>query len=248
MVVMPGGDVWVLFRRREWRYAAAELARYPGKVWNAPQGLGRFSKGKWEFPVKLDGVPESRERVRQGPNRVDRWTEKLSITHLVGVGGKLFVADAHGVYAGPGKWQQIFESSQTKPSYPGAVQGIQRSPDDKALVIWERGQNSELRRHLYDVRTAKVTTSTIKRASYKDWEMARDAGYLLGTRRDHSWRQHWTKVPTAKGGLWVVGPLGTTRGYHTVVQTPWAVWIASRGELIRLDRKLLAEWLGNGRE
>jgi hypothetical protein len=28
------------------------------------------------------------------------------------------------------------------------------------------------------------------------------------------------------------------------VETPWAVWIVSTGQLIRLDRKLLADWLG----
>ena len=47
---------------------------------------------------------------------------------------------------------------------------------------------------------------------------------------------------TSRESDWAVGPLG--KAYHGVIQTPHAVWLASRGELVRLDRTLLADWLG----
>jgi len=56
------------------------------------------------------------------------------------------------------------------------------------------------------------------------------------------WRSEWVRVPTSKPGEWAVGPLSDT--WHTRVDAPSAVWIASYGQLLRLDRKLLAEWLG----
>ena len=38
-----------------------------------------------------------------------------------------------------------------------------------------------------------------------------------------------------------IGPFDTGSGLydHGVVETPWAVWIVSQGELIRLDRVML---------
>ena len=231
------------------RAAAMEFSFYRGQEWDAPSGLGRFSKGGWEFPVKPDGVPESHEHVRGGRDDAKKWTQKLPLTHLASAGGKLFVANSFGVYSGPGRWKEILKPSRTQPRYEGPICGIRASADGKGLVIWESVQNRELRRHVYDVRTAKVSTLGTERAGYEYLHAARDAGYLLSWwPRDTSWRPHWMGIPTRKEGLWAVGPLGTTSGYHTVVETAWAVWIASRGELIRLDRKLLAEWLGSGRD
>ncbi len=51
-----------------------------------------------------------------------------------------------------------------------------------------------------------------------------------------------TLVPTKKPGQWVVSPLHS--GRNAIVQTPRAVWIVSPGgQLIRLDRDKLSEWL-----
>ena len=45
-----------------------------------------------------------------------------------------------------------------------------------------------------------------------------------------------------KEGAWALGELDVED--HQIAETPWAVWIVSPGQLIRLDRKLLADWLG----
>jgi hypothetical protein len=47
----------------------------------------------------------------------------------------------------------------------------------------------------------------------------------------------WTEF-TNKEGSWAIGSLGSIYG-NRVVETPWAVWIIRRGELIRLDRAIL---------
>ena len=51
------------------------------------------------------------------------------------------------------------------------------------------------------------------------------------------WRQSWVLLPEFKQERWVVGPFGSVNGYHGVIETPYAFWIASQGELVRLDRK-----------
>jgi hypothetical protein len=53
-------------------------------------------------------------------------------------------------------------------------------------------------------------------------------------------RQDWTEI-TNMGSQWALGSLGSDN--HRVVETPWAVWLISQGELIRLDRAMLAKIL-----
>jgi len=239
---MLDGDVWVLFRGRQSFSARAEIPYYPEESRNAPRGVGRFTKGKWEFPAQLDGVPASRERTRQRPDGVDTWREKLPILDIARIGDRLFVANRAAVYVGPGQWSPVLE---------GDILGIQPSEDGKSLVVHREykdtsSENSrpEMQRGLYDPETGNVTFSAIEFSDYH--RSLQEGGHLLGFRRHTSWSSSWTRVPTRKEGVWAVGPLGS--GSHTVVETPWSVWIASRGELIRLDRQKLQEWLGSNRD
>jgi hypothetical protein len=227
--IVPGreGDVWVLFQRRFWGGAAMEWSFYNDPAWGDPGGVARFNKGKWEFPPKLDGVPLSRKRERQGPNGLETWTEQFSIGQIVSAGGKLFVVNGAGIYAGPGQWKQVVE---------GPVLGLHPSEDGKTLVFTrevsrETTGQTEFERGSYDLATGKTTLEKVERPSWDEWN-ARHASLL-----SHSGAVY---VPTKKPGRWVVG--GTE--CRAIVETPRAVWIASEGQLIRLDREKLGEWLG----
>ena len=219
-------EVLVLFRKREWMGAATDYQFHNDEP-RGPSGLGRFAAGKWEFPIRLDGVPESITRTRKGPNGEETWEQKLEPEDLIPAGGKVFVSNAAGLYEGPGKWRQVlafdnetYHSRFLRPSADGTtIEVLQR---DKRLT--------------YDPATGKTTEAAISSNEYND------AMSNPGNRDDGRLRQGWTEVPTKKEGSWALGELDGE--YHRIVETPWAVWIVSTGQLIRLDRKLLADWLG----
>ena len=244
IAVMPDGDVRVLFRKRQWHGSAMPYSFYPRQQWNAPAGLGRFTKGKWQFPVKLAGVPASRKRERKKPDgKIDHWEEKLPIRHLAVAGEKLFVATAAGVYVGPAKWKRIAEGPAQTGWRPALT--IRPSKDGKTLGIWRQDTHSKWQHGLYDPETDKVVFKNLPAGSFDPWRLY-SHDYLLHWSGDASWIQHWVLVPTVKEGRWTIGKLGTR--YHKVIETPHAVWIASRGELIRLDRKHLSDWLGKDKQ
>ena len=93
---MPDGDVWVLFRRRQYQGARAELPVYAAErpLWRVPTGVGRFSKGKWQFPARLEGIPETIERRRTVRGRTETQAQPAPIRQIVRAGGKLFVVSA----------------------------------------------------------------------------------------------------------------------------------------------------------
>ena len=139
MALMPNGDVWALFSTKPEMPMDIEFSPpYVEDKRDAQAGLGRFSGGKWQFPVKLEGVPETREvesPTREGMRKV---TIPLQIMHMACVGGRLFVIVAtsedpgEAVYVGPGKWQPI---------YKGPVFRLPPAEDGKSLIIWIRGRN-----------------------------------------------------------------------------------------------------------
>ncbi len=243
---LPGGDVWVLFRRRENTAARAEFPLYPSQraLWKAPFGVGRFSMGKWEFPAKLPGVPEGIERQRQGPNGPEKWTQQAPIWQMAAARGKLFVASDAGVFAGPEKWKRILDPPQ-EASWRFPLAMLASEDGSKLVVIRRHAKPSDTggpqcERLLYDPETGSVSTSILE-AGHENRYLYGDEGLLAyDPGRKHT--RAWTLVPTNKPGQWAVGPLDN--GQHTVVETPRAVWIASWGQLVRLDRKELAEWLG----
>jgi len=228
IIARSPGDVWLLFQPRPWHGAAVEPIRVPAES----QGIGRFRDARWEFPAKLDGVPMFEEGGYEGR----RWKRPLPVEHLVVIGGKMFVANRKGVYAGPGKWKEIATGDR--------IDRIDRSEDGKTLNIWraQRGRRRFVHQvGRYDVETGRLKYGDIKPGS-AGWNSLRRGDSLLDFRGDGTWAQVWVLVPTAREGGVAVGPLGTQ--LHAVVRTRHAVWIASPGELIRLDRGRLAAWIG----
>jgi hypothetical protein len=57
-------------------------------------------------------------------------------------------------------------------------------------------------------------------------------------RLDQAWNQNWVRLAGIVKGDWAAGDLGNES--HWVIDTPTAIWIASEGELIRIDRKRVA--------
>ncbi len=216
MAALPGGDVWVLFRRRETITAAAEFPRYAREEWHAPEGLGRFHGGKWAFPM-MD------EKTVVALGRID---------DLVAAGGKLFIASWKGVYAGPEPWTRVVEAPAERlslsddgnillaacqdPKRPDGHLTLVRYYPDSGAVKW--GANPEQPEHL----------AVLTRDAREDPEPR--------------WSWEWVHVPTSRPGQWAVGPMRSDNR-HWRAETPSALWIASHGELVRLDRARLADWL-----
>jgi len=227
-------EVLVLFGHRQYMGSAAEFPFYRDEP-RGPAGLGRFAAGKWEFPFRLDGVPESITRTRKGPNGQEKWDEKLKVCDLIPAGGKVFVFNQAGLYEGPGKWRQVL-ALDGKSHYWSC---FCRSADGKTIEVLQEGKTIdgqlEGNRRVYDPATGKTTEGAISYKEYSDarWNIEQPRGGVL--------RQDWTEVPTAMKGSWALGELDSK--YHRIVETRWAVWIVSTGQLIRLDRKLLADWL-----
>jgi len=246
---LADGTVWVLFAPRPWMGAAMEFPMYPTEPRDTPSGLGRYADGKWQFPARLEGVPESRRRMQKGPNGMETWDEQLPVHQLAAAGGRLFIANAAGVYVGPGTWKAVLtlpaDGTRWRPSlYLRPVEGgrklevtnIDAGRDPNGQERWERG--------VCDPATGKLAMAPCRPGSDERWQIEGGGG-LLSFGGRHEWLQTWVRIPTVKAGDWAVGPLDSE--YHAVIETPWAVWLASAGQLIRLDREALKEWLGGGR-
>lgn len=222
IVPMAGGEVLVLFRHRVWYGSAGEFAFYPREP-RGPEGLGRVKDGAWQFPVRLEGVPENRSESRPGGSATVQ--EKLPITGLLDVGGKVFVSNYVGIYEGPGPWRKVVELSRT---WPAPL--LSPSADRKRLEIWHDGRLIE-----YDPATGRAVgaASTTEEYNKVMWPELERGSVLHGS---------WTEIPTIKPGSWAIGEIDSQD--HRVVETPRALWLVSTGQLIRLDRQLLREWLG----
>ncbi|MBC8869362.1 MAG: hypothetical protein H8E44_08085 [Planctomycetes bacterium] len=235
MTVLPGDEVWVLFQQRPWFGAAVEFAYYPREKYG-PDGIGRYADGKWEFPVKLNGVPKTITREYKGPNGIQRWEQPAPIQQLVGLGSRLFVASDAGVYVGPKPWRQILE---------GRVLAIEPSADGKTLVMIREDAETRqsdkpmMQRCLYDPATSKVAVEKVPAQGTDWWSMARRGDLLHWGDDETRLAGPWVKLPIAGLDDRAIGPLGG--GYHKVVETTAALWIASGGQLIRLDRRWLTQ-------
>jgi len=240
MAVLPDDEVWVLFQRRPWLGAAVEFAYYPREK-HGPSGIGRCVGGKWEFPLKLNGVPKTITREAQGPNGIQRWEHPAPIQHLVRLGSCLFVASDSGVYVGPKSWRQILK---------GPVLAIEPSADGKTLVVTredpappQSGQRMMQRCH-YDPTTGKVAVEKVSAQGTDLWNMSRRGDLLHWETDEARLAGPWVRLPIAGLADRAIGPLHD--GYHNVIphkviETPAALWIASGGQLIRLDRKWLTQ-------
>jgi hypothetical protein len=219
------GYVWILFGRRPNRGALAEFLFYPREAkFFHESGLGCFRRGKWEFPIELTELDFRNDFL-------------MNSTHdLVTIGDKLFVAGKEGVYLGPDKWRRIIE---------GDILRIEPSSDKKSLIILRQGPRSDqdfstFQRGRYDLTTGDISFESLP---YKglDRMQLEPPTYLWNNKSmepetSKAWRKNWVLSPGYKEGNWVVGPMGSN-DYHGVIETPSAFWIASRGELVRLDIK-----------
>ena len=81
-----------------------------------------------------------------------------------------------------------------------------------------------------------MTVTTVNQMTGEEERAIEDSGCLLADnpKDRYGWQHVWIRLPACKQGNWAVGPLDSWT--HAVVETPAAVWIASYGELIRLDR------------
>lgn len=236
----PGNQAWVLFAEKEWHGAASFIPHQepPSSVAGKP-GVGRFADGKWQFPVKLPGVPESAQRTRRVGDRVQTWEVSLGIGQLAGAGGAVFVVNGLGVYAGPGQWRRIYDKQ---------VIGIEALADARTLgILRYKGADAVGPKYdlgLYEPKTGKLTFREVKRSDL-------DSRYpLFGGRLsrggDHS--PGAARLPTKKPGDWYVCSYWHVRSHGQtpshLVESPRAFWIASTGRLIRIDRKKLPHWVG----
>jgi hypothetical protein len=244
IVTLPAGEVWVLFQPRIWLGSFGEYPIYPresrpGRKPPLAPGLGRYAGGKWEFPVKLEGIAgpplaEGERPVPVGPADIS-----ASIEDLTTVGERLFIATKSGVYMGPRSWKRILS---------GPVVLLEKSADGKALLITreqpEPAQPDESGREAQQRLRFDPASGEIKP------EKAAAA-------RAESWDQNWVRLPGLGKGTWTIGDLGTpelgtgswtigelNNATHTLVKTPEAFWIDSWGELIRIDRKMLVTAIG----
>ncbi len=85
--------------------------------------------------------------------------------------------------------------------------------------------------------TGKITTERL--TDKGDWWMGEK--YSTIGSADAQWSANCVRLPGLGGGNWAVGDLGNPD--HSLTETPKAFWIVSAGELIRIDRKQLAEGL-----
>jgi hypothetical protein len=228
IVPLLRGGTWVLFRPRPLTQQAVESPRHAREMQvPRPTGLGRFSDGRWEFPVAL---PQAAEEA--APRKM--FISHSHAAHLAAVGDTLVFGDRTGLYTRPPGWRQVAA---------GPVLAVEPSPDGRGLSVTravlggDPDGEREVQRARYAGGRGAIQFETVA-ASSVGWRAWALHGYLLREPADGKWAHSWVRIPVAKDGLWVIGPLGGE--YHAVVETPRAVWIASQGELIRLDRRLLA--------
>jgi hypothetical protein len=248
MVLMPNEDLYVLFH--PYFPDALSICIYPygGSECDPPRvgALGRYSDGNWEYPLPLEGVPATTETIdREGDSgREFRRSERLPIKGLVRVGENLFLSTGMGVYMGPSPWREVFTipDSWNVRVWPSPPLDIAPSDDGEAVIITFRNaetyhKNRTIKRARYVPGESEVHFENIVEQPVRGKEEPPDDV----TRKLEEFRKRWTRVPVKKDSEWVVGPFAVAR---RVVETPPAVWLICRGELIRLDRMALAEWLG----
>lgn len=230
------GGAWVLFGQPMWREAAAAEPILPFPRLPARTGLGCFAEGRWQFPAELGGVPSSVDRSRRGPNGVERWKQHVPIEGVAAAGGKVFVANLLGVYAGPGKWRRIYDQEPVS---------IRASDNGRTLAIVrydsKRSGTEETKYDIgrYDPKTGKLTFRPVKRGELDLYYRWRAARFL----REDKFPSGAAPLPARKPGTWYLHPLHT-QGSLRVVEMKDAFWIATPGQLIRLDRAKLPAWIG----
>jgi hypothetical protein len=147
----------------------------------------------------------------------------------------VFVANQLGLYRGPGQWRKIHE---------GEVVRIWPSHDGRELLLLrydaKRSGTEESKHDLgrYDPKTGKLAFRAVKPDEF-DLRRLRAGEFF----RYDSFPSGAVRLPARKAGNWYVTPLETD-GRVRLIETRPAFWIATPGQLIRLDRSQLPDWVG----
>ena len=237
IAALPSGDVWVCFEPRE-SSAAMEYPYYLREAaQKRPVGFAQFSHGRWRFPVPLVDAASSQPattRSSRGPGMMVAWTRQMLV-----LGDKLFAADTDGVYVGPDPWRQILD---------GPVLTLELTPERDAVLMLRGpgptsvntgGSEYTFERGRYTVATGKVSLESVTLTEEQSSHLWQQASLLTGPVDPNE--GEWVTLRTTLSGRLALGPLAPT--HRAVIETPSAVWIASLGQLIRLDRAKLTPWL-----
>ena len=225
MVALPNQEIWVLFATRPWLGSAFPWNFYPREGIKRQRGLGRWADGKWSF--RADTLPPERHELPFGM-RCD----------LVALGNRLVYQTKSGVYVGPEPWNRVVE---------GEVYSMAPTEDGKTVKIRrlkraESGVPSLEQQVGYLGSDEKqVQFKPIPRSS-PDWV---ESPFFHNSNSLSSGvpsvGYHEARIPVRPGHFVVVENLCTGGYAHGLLQSPTAVWVFSQGEIVRLDRKVLAE-------
>lgn len=228
MEVLPNGELWVLFGEWPWLGSAMRYLFYAREARTPrPAGLGKFVKGKWEFPV--EGPPR---RDRDASIPVNPWWHNEQ--DLAVVGNQLVVRGAESVFVGPKPWRQIAT---------GGIIGIRATDDHQAVeiirgigdnVAWSQGRPA-YEHAFYKPGAGELTFAKLNSTGQDGFFQ-----YLMGSPSLSEAGKHAFALPGIKGNrgeLWYAGkPFG-----QSVVESAAAIWLFAEGEVIRLDRRRLAD-------
>jgi hypothetical protein len=250
IAALPDGDVYVVFAKRPWFGSAGEFSYHPREDWRPPEGMGRWRKGRWTFPLAMEGVPTTFEwayKDREGASRTR--TIPQPVRDVVAIRERLFVRNGMGVFMGPGTWRKVC-SLRPEDGWGDTFDSIEAAPDGRSLeiirgdrelrrenprLVWRaryRPGSAAPRFEMYEIE-AEYEDGFDENSNLENWSQRGDLlrGWGVGVSRYSPWKR------VAPG--WAVGPLEGAG----VFQTPEAVWIALPGQLIRLDRVKLVDRL-----
>jgi hypothetical protein len=218
MASLSDGQLWIYFAARPWYGSAHEWTLYPREVKShRPQGFGCLAGGRWSFPVAIEGANKPLSPFR-------------TVEHLTAVRDRLFVATGDGLFAGPSPWTRVAEGEilHMSPSSDGrSLEWVRRKyGKDRNVPTFEKGR--------YDPADSKLELVKIDKVD--EFAMAFSDNFFPYP-DDRFYLNNWARVPPRKDGRWAVGPLDTRP--RRVIETPVAYWIASEGEIVRVDRKIV---------
>ena len=219
IVTLPNGQVWVIFGTRPWMGAASRWNYHARERIPRPVGLGRMANGKWEFPVK------------GSTKREEQPSPFGSVNELAIVGNKLLGVFDANLYVGPSPWRHLAGPD---------VLGLARAKDGKTTNILRmtrtESDSGERKYHLgvYSPENGKVAWKELaKHIDYGDMSRFQLGDSLQGY--DTRAGAQWVSMPVAGDTHWVLGPMGDH--HKNIIETPTVIWMFSKGQIIRVDRK-----------
>jgi hypothetical protein len=221
--------------------SAAEFPRYTRPDPLRPEGLGCWQDGKWEFPVKLDGLPTFAPVEAKDDKGQQRFhNQPLSIRQIASTDDRLLVAiglfplsnlratKGLGVYVGPGQWTPIVEGEihfmhgvQGSPAVEFGRYANPWQPNTEITELWRFYPSGKL--------IATKPTKKVDRA-----EIWNSVPGLERFKATHPGDNRYVILPEMDGGDWAFGPLNPED--HYIVSAADSFWIIQPGLVVRVDR------------